>query len=433
MSDSSRKETVVSVQLSESPPADLTTDAGTRKLVVGAVSGKANVLIEVEDRDPVILSPQCETGAVLVKTIKDLQQAWGVAVNHKDQLIVVEGRDKENISQNGTAESSCDASNSKRDKSNESIHTDSSGNKSNGDRGGGRVSIFTSQGEFIKSFGKKGSHDGEFNAPRGVAVDDEDNIYVVDKLNSRIQKFSSNGDHIVSVGTQGYGELNFDWPKGIGIHPYTKYVYVTEANNHRVQILKPDLTYHGMIGAKDENGKPIFGDASGEFNTPLGVTFDKAGRVYVTDAINNRVQVFTEEGEFIGSFGDGMLKFPGGICIDENDILYVTEVDNYQVSVFRITDSAQYAFQLLCAPYNASSSSSSPHAAGFSSTSRSVLSSPLSIHASYSYSQPTFLTTFGKGPNMRPRPYYHGGIAINKQGIVYVTDSGNDDLQMFLL
>ena len=237
MSDSSRKEVVVCVQLSEPSLADLTIDDVTKKLVVGAVSGKSNVLTKVEGKDPVIISPQRETGAVLVKTIEDLQQAWGVTVNHKDQLIVVEGRDKENIDRDGTA-SKCDTGNSKWDKSDESVSTeveenqDSDGNKSNGDRGGGRVSIFTSQGKFIKSFGKKGKHDGEFNAPRGVAVDDEDNIYVVDKLNSRIQKFSSDGDHIVSVGTKGQGKLNFDWPKGIGIHPYTKNVYITEAINH---------------------------------------------------------------------------------------------------------------------------------------------------------------------------------------------------------
>ena len=189
MSDLSRKEwIVVSVQLSESSPADLAIDDSTFKLVVGAVSGKSNILIKAEGKDPLIIPSQCETGAVLVKTIEDLQQAQGVTVNHKYQLIVVEGRDKEITDQDGTA-SGCDASNSEFLKDDSGFtNWDTTENKSNGDRGGGRLSIFTSQGKFIKSFGKKGKEDGEFDLPRGVAVDDEDNIYVVDKQNSSCSK-----------------------------------------------------------------------------------------------------------------------------------------------------------------------------------------------------------------------------------------------------
>ena len=90
----------------------------------------------------------------------------------------------------------------------------------------------------------------------------------MDKLTSRIQKFSPNGDHSATVGTKGYGKLKYDWPKGIGIHPYTKNVYITEASKHRVQILTPDFTCLGKVGAEDREGKSRFGNGDGEFNTP---------------------------------------------------------------------------------------------------------------------------------------------------------------------
>ena len=167
--------------------------------------------------------------------------------------------------------------------------------------------------------GSKDEEPGKFNTAHGVAVDDHDNIFVVDKLNAHIQKFTPTGEHIASVGREGHGELEFCWPKGIGVHPHSKNVYVTEAKNHRVRILKPDLTFFGKIGAED---KPRKGKHNGEFNIPLGVAFDKSGRVYVTDAVNDRIQVFTEEGEFITKFGksgsgNGELKFPCAICIDK--------------------------------------------------------------------------------------------------------------------
>ena len=353
----SRKVTLEMAVPSESVSSDLfvSESDGTKKpvnfeLVAGVVSGRNNLFITVDGEDQALVVVKDIPARKKVCTISGLKQAWGVAVNQKDQIIVVEGREHQ-----------------------------------------GCVSIFSSKGEKIKSFGTEGEGPGEFKTPRGVAVDDLDNIFVVDKLNARIQKFTPTGEHIASVGREGHGELEFCWPKGIGVHPHSKNVYVTEANNHRVQILKSDLTFFGKIGAEDEDGKPRKGVGNGEFNTPLGVAFDKAGRVYVTDAVNDCIQVFTEEGEFITKFGksgsgNGELKFPCAICIDKNDVLYVTEVDNHRVSVFTIAGDNLYP--------------------------------------------PKFLTTFGERSK---EPFYYGGIAVGKQGAVYISDSCNDDLQIFLL
>lgn len=281
------------------------------KLVVGAISRNHHVLIKLSEDSDALIVPV--TQQECIKTIRGFQQPWGVAINCNGQVIVVEGRDMDDGSE-----------------------SEQQGNDLC------RVSICGSQGQLMWSFGRKGSRAGEFHSPRGVGVDGENNIYVVDKINCRIQKFSPKGEYITSVGVKGHGKLQFDWPKGIGIHPYTKNVYVTEANNHRLQILTPDLeVFVGKVGAEDANGKPRCGSGDGEFNTPLGVAFDKAGLVYVTDAINDRIQVFTEDGRFITKFGrkgsgDEEFDFPSAVCIDKNDMLYVTEVDNCRISVFQI-------------------------------------------------------------------------------------------------
>ena len=370
-------------------------------VIVGAVSGKSNLLLEVEGKDPLIVPVKQRTGAVLVKTIRGLKQAWGVAINHKDQLIVVEGQHRYH------EVVACK----------ESVKKGRSRAEVNKDQGGDHILILSLQGDKINSFGQEGANDGEFNMPRSVTVDDEDNIYVVDKLNSRIQKFTPNGEHLASVGKEGHGALEFDWPKAIGIHPQTKNVYVTEVNNHRVQILKPDLTFLRKIGAVDKEGKPRKGIGVGEFNIPLGVAFDKAGRVYITDAINDRIQVFTEDDKFIAEFGgggkgDGQLRFPSAVCIDKNDILYVTEVDNHRVSVFKIDSNRTTSWHPVSHP-KASRSASQP-----------VLPSEAS------YLPPSFLTTFTKES---AESFYYGGIAVDKQGVVYITDSYHDELQMFLI
>ena len=163
------------------------------ELVVGCVSGTSRLILRDGENKMIVPIAAKRTGAVLVDTISDLQQPWGVAVNSKNQVIVVQGRKLADVDdEQGCRDKMC------------------------------CVTIFSSLGKIIKTFGKFGHKHGEFDTPRGVAVDDEDNIYVVDKLNSRIQKFSPDGKHVASVGTMGGGELEFDWPKGVGIHPHSR-------------------------------------------------------------------------------------------------------------------------------------------------------------------------------------------------------------------
>jgi len=54
----------------------------------------------------------------------------------------------------------------------------------------GRVIVFNSEGEPLKAWGERGSGDGQFDKPLGIAVDGEGNIYVTDPYNHRVQKFA---------------------------------------------------------------------------------------------------------------------------------------------------------------------------------------------------------------------------------------------------
>ena len=129
------------------------------------------------------------------------------------------------------------------------------------------------------------------------------------------------------------------------------------------------------------------GKGKSEFNDPKDVAFDSNGDVYVVDNENHRIQVFTENGEFKREFGDQKnqdskkLYYPTGICIDSDDIVYITELYNHCVSVFTY--------------------------------------------------EGMFLTSFGsqgrdKGQFKDPR-----GIAVDEHGTIYVSDYGNDRVQIF--
>jgi tripartite motif-containing protein 2/3/tripartite motif-containing protein 71 len=233
------------------------------------------------------------------------------------------------------------------------------------------ISIFSPTGEKLRSFGSYGSGHGQFNCPRGVAVDDDGNILVVDDYNHRIQKFTPDGKFIVSVGKKGSNPLEFSSPMGIAINPLNKRVYITDYGNHRVQILNPDLTFSSSFGSR--------GSGNGHFQRPWDVAFDSTGNVYVADCNNHRIQVFTAEGQFLRKFAMG--KGPTGISIDSENLVYVAEYGNHFISVFTC--------------------------------------------------EGKFLTSFGtrgSGPGQFVLPR---GIAVDKNGVVYVSDTDNGRLQIF--
>ena len=78
-----------------------------------------------------------------------------------------------------------------------------------------RVVILNKQGELIKSFGSKGSQNGQFNRPFGVDINGEGRIIVSDSDNHRIQVFENDGSFIRSFGSFGSSEGQFNLPRGV--------------------------------------------------------------------------------------------------------------------------------------------------------------------------------------------------------------------------
>ena len=262
-----------------------------------------------------------------IMTITGLSSPWGVVVNKKGEIIVVE-------------------------------------------RDTNRVSVYSQAGEKLRSFGSRGSGQGQLNAPRGVAVDDDGNIIVADTRNNRIQKFTADGKFIIAVGSEGKKPLQFDYPTGIAIHPVSKRVYVSESCNDRVQILNPDLTSHHIFGSNSFT--------KGQFKYPRGIAFDSAQNVYVSeDCSNTRVQVLTVEGEHLRWLGDTKLNCPYDISIDSMDTVYVCDTSNHRICIFD--------------------------------------------------SNGTLLHSFGaKGQFNNPR-----GITVDENGLIYVSDFSNGCVQIF--
>src|SRR5438874_1150567 len=82
-----------------------------------------------------------------------------------------------------------------------------------------------------------------------------------------------------------------------------------------------------------------FGTLPKQFHDPTGVAVDANGAIYVTDLLNNRVQVFSKDGAFrrtwgsLGS-GPGELNYPIGIAVGSDLHVYVVDNHNSRIAVF---------------------------------------------------------------------------------------------------
>lgn len=74
--------------------------------------------------------------------------------------------------------------------------------------------------------------EGTFGRAEDVAVDEHDNIFVVDSEKNSVLKFSKNGVRILSFGSQGGGSKEFQNPKGIAYS--NKIIYVADTGNNRI-------------------------------------------------------------------------------------------------------------------------------------------------------------------------------------------------------
>ena len=195
------------------------------------------------------------------------------------------------------------------------------------------ITILNKEGKKVKSFGTrgtKGTKEGQFTYPHGVAISQDGHILVTD--NHRLQKLTFEGDCVKSVGSSetGNGPLQFDIPLGITVHPTTGQIFIADTGNHRIQVLNKDLTYSHSFGKQ--------GSSPEQFNYPCDVTFDNEGYLYVADTNNHCIKKFTSTGQYISTFSScgsnpGQITNPSSIIID-NNLLYVSEYGNNRISIF---------------------------------------------------------------------------------------------------
>jgi DNA-binding beta-propeller fold protein YncE len=295
-----------------------------------------------------------------------------------------------------------------------------------------RISVFNQQGGFVRAFGQDvdrssdgtgyevctnnckqgvgGSGPGELSFPGGVAIDRQGVLWVADRANSRVSLYTREGAFLRAFG------------KGV----------------------------NRILGGRTDRcssrcGPGVSSGEAGALNQPLAPTVDAAGNVYISEADNRRVSVFAPDLSFLRAFGTdvipgngqttgfevctsasgckagsngavfgrpgsgarkngpGVLNRPAGLAVGGDGNLHVAEIENNRVSVFSPAPAFLEAFGKDVVPDNA--------ATGFEECRASCKEG-----------------VSGAGPGELSFP---GLLARDCRGALYVADSDNGRVQRF--
>ncbi|MDO8302426.1 MAG: 6-bladed beta-propeller [Sedimentisphaerales bacterium] len=120
-------------------------------------------------------------------------------------------------------------------------------------------------GEILDRFGKKGEGEGEIDMITNIALDQQDNMYITDMVKGQILKFDASGRFVRSFGQAGVNLEEFARPKGIDIDREGR-IWVVDTASEVAKIIDPEgqlLLFFGLPG-----------NAPGKMNLPAQILVD---------------------------------------------------------------------------------------------------------------------------------------------------------------
>jgi Thrombospondin type 3 repeat/Bacterial TSP3 repeat/NHL repeat len=219
-----------------------------------------------------------------------------------------------------------------------------------------RVSVFTTDGDFVRNFGSTGAAAGQMSLPTGIGVNASDEVFVVSQNNNRVEEFTALGSFVrafgkgvnagdasdicttvsgCQAGTAGAGAGQLREPTSLAVRGSGD-VYVADGYlNSRIVEFSPsgsfvrafgngvNLTAAGDVCTAASGCKAgTAGEEAGQLNNPRGLAVAGSGHVFVTGAYNEtvgygnaRVDEFVGTGSFVRAFGKGVNPSDGSdVC-----------------------------------------------------------------------------------------------------------------------
>jgi len=195
-------------------------------------------------------------------------------------------------------------------------------------RGEPPVVVFDRDGEFVTAWG-----DGVFKRTHGIHIAADDSVYCVDDVGQAVRRFSPDGRLQLEISAPDQTEVTgyrrgyhrsvqrsgppFCFPTGAAPSHDGRHVMVTDGyGNARLH------RFDGTGALVSSFGNP--GDGPSQFIIPHGIHVEPDGRMFVSDRENERAQVFSASGEFVGAW-TGM-SCPNNIVRGPDGNYYTSEL-----------------------------------------------------------------------------------------------------------
>ena len=188
-----------------------------------------------------------------------------------------------------------------------------------------QIIVYTAEGRLERRFGTYGDGPGQFRLPTDVLIRPDGSFYVSEYGgNDRISHYTADFAFIRSFGGPDSGAARQERPQSLALDASGD-LWVADSCNHRICRFSADGEFRGAFGS--------LGSAAGELRFPYGVTVLSDGSLVVTEYGNNRLQRFSPEGKSLGVWGaagraPGRLAYPWAAEALRDDRIVIVDSGN---------------------------------------------------------------------------------------------------------
>ncbi|MGB4775412.1 MAG: NHL repeat-containing protein [Daejeonella sp.] len=186
-----------------------------------------------------------------------------------------------------------------------------------------------------------------FNMPSGIAVDKDGYLYIADTNHHRIRKITPGGV-VSTLAGDGIADFKdkltlqseaarFNAPTGVAVDQNFN-VYVADKDNQRIRKITPTGLVSTLAGdgIADFKDKPAGQQETARFNSPRGVAVDVNGNVYVADTGNSRIRkivtaIFPSVSTLAGTGDPAIIDKPWGVTVAKDGTVYVADTNNHRI------------------------------------------------------------------------------------------------------